>query len=420
MIGLFIVSSTVGRQKEIGKQVKEKVSDIFENVQNLKVFDLITTIEDAEKAIKRTTDKISGCIIVVATGGTERIIRNISTKIKRPVFLWANPSNNSLASSLEAFSKLRENIPMKLFYSPLNAEQLAEVKSFIEVCEAINKLGNCRLGCIGEPSKWILTSSTKKIIKQFGPKMIKLKLQDLIDAVEKINIDRAKNLSKKLMKNFRRIEVSENDMINATKVYLAMKELISKHDLSAITIRCFDLLSYGCTACLGMSLCNDEGLVAGCEADLQTTITMMVVSFLANQPCWMANTSMIDKDKNTITLAHCTIPTKMIDLSKAALLPHMESGKCVSVRGPLKNSEVTLVRLGGNLDKMLIATGRVVRSDMKLPNLCRTQVEVKLKGNVEDWLVNTLGNHQVLVYGNLESKLLDFCKFKGIKPILIK
>ena len=200
-----------------------------------------------------------------------------------------------------------------------------------------------------------------------------------------------------------------------------MKKLISKHKLSAITIRCFDLLKYNTTACLGMSLCNDEGLVAGCEADLQATLTMMVVSFLTNQPCWMANPSRIDKDKNTITLAHCTIATKMItDISKATLLPHMESGKGVSIRGPLKNDKVTIVRLGGNLDKMLIAPGKIIKSDMREPNLCRTQVEVKLKGSIEDWLVNSLGNHQILVYGDLESKLLDFCKFKGIEAIIVK
>ena len=108
------------------------------------------------------------------------------------------------------------------------------------------------------------------------------------------------------------------------------------------------------------------------------------------------------------------------NLSKATLLPHMESGKCVAIRGLLKNCEVTLVRLGENLDKMLIAPGKIIRSDMQEPNLCRTQVEVKLKGSVEDWLTNTLGNHQILVYGNQESKLLDFCKFKGIKALLIK
>ena len=135
----------------------------------------------------------------------------------------------------------------------------------------------------------------------------------------------------------------------------------------------------------------------------------------------MANIAKIDKDKNIVTLAHCTIATKMIaDLSKATLLPHKESGKGVAVRGSLKKGKVTLVRLGGNLDKMLIARGEMIGSDMQEQDLCRTQVEVQLESNVEDYLANALGNHQILAYGDLEQELLDFCKFKGIESIRMK
>lgn len=423
VLGLFVVASPIVKeQQKFGEEIKERISGMFKDVQNLEIFDLIISLESAEKVARKVKDKISGCVIVVATGGTERVIRAISNKIRKPTLLYAHQFQNSLASSLEVFSKLKDEIPMKVLYAPLYSKVLVkEVKSFVEVCEAIDKLENCRLGVVGEPSKWILTSENKQIIEKFGPKIIQLKIADLIDLMKKVGIEEAKNISKKLKKNFKQIEVSESDMINSANVYLAMKELISKYNLSAITIRCFDLLNYNCTACLGMSLCNDEGLVAGCEADLQATLTMMVVSFLTSQPCWMANSSRIDKYKNTITLAHCTIATKMItDLSEATLLPHMESGKCLSIRGPLKRGEVTLARLGGNnLDKMLIATGKVVKN-LQEPDLCRTQVEVKLNGNVEGLLTNTLGNHHILTYGNLESKLLDFCKFKGIQPIVIK
>jgi len=309
----------------------------------------------------------------------------------------------------------------KLFYSPIDSRSVKEIRSFIQVCEAINALENSRIGIVGGTSEWILTSPDEKEIKRFGPELIKIKTEGLINEMKEIDYERVKNLSKKLKKQFGHVEVSENDILKAVRVYLATKRLVSKHDLSAITIRCFDLLNHNCTACLGMSLCNDEGLVAGCEGDLQATLTMMIVSFLSGRACWMANIAKIDKDKNIVTLAHCTIATRMIaDLSKATLLPHMESGKGVAVRGPLKKGRVTLVRLGGNLDKMLIARGETIRSDMQEQDLCRTQVEVQLEGNVEDYLANALGNHQILAYGDLEQELLDFCKFKGIESIRMK
>jgi L-fucose isomerase-like protein len=412
MIGLIVVSSARWAQKEAGKDIRNKICDVLKDVQGLKVLGLITDTKSVEAEIKE-----DGCIIAVATGGTERLIKTLSDRTDKPILLWAHPSNNSLASSLEVFSVLKNT---RLFYSPIDSRSVKEIRSFIQVCEAINALESSKIGIVGGTSEWILTSPDEKEIKRFGPELIKIETEDLIGEMKEIDCEKAKSLSKKLKKQFGRVEVSENDILEAVRVYLAMKRLVSKHDLSAITIRCFDLLNHNCTACLGMSLCNDEGLVAGCEGDLQATLTMMVVSFLSGNVCWMANIARIDKDKNTVTLAHCTIGTRMItDLSKATLLPHMESGKGVAVRGVLKKGRVTLVRLGGNLDRMLIARGETIRSDMQ-EQMCRTQVEVQLEGNVEDYLENALGNHQILAYGDLEQELLDFCKFKGIEAIRVK
>jgi L-fucose isomerase-like protein len=150
-------------------------------------------------------------------------------------------------------------------------------------------------------------------------------------------------------------------------------------------------------------------------------LTMMIVSFLTNEPCWMANVVRIDKDANTVTLAHCTIATKMLaDVKKSALRSHFESNKCAGIQGPLRNVDVTIVRLGGKeLGKMIVADGKIVKSDMQDPGLCRTQVEIRLNGNVEDFLENSLGNHQILAYGELAALLADFCRFKGIEHMII-
>ncbi|MCS7106446.1 MAG: hypothetical protein NZ942_03955, partial [Candidatus Aenigmarchaeota archaeon] len=171
MIGLFVVSSKVGRQEEIGKKVKERVHYLTKNIRNLMHFGLLIDLTSAEKISKEVKDKISGCVIVVATGGTERIIRVISSNIKKPTLLWANPFNNSLPSSLEAFSKLKDKIPIKLFYSPINKETINEINSFLNTCEVVEKLEKCRLGCVGEPTKWLLTTKNKKAIEKLGPKV---------------------------------------------------------------------------------------------------------------------------------------------------------------------------------------------------------------------------------------------------------
>jgi len=424
-IGLFTVSSTLVGQLEIGKSVALRASSLLEGIKpDLEVPDLMTSAEAAEEVTKGLAGEISGAIVVVATGGTERSIRAIATNLGKPTMILANPFNNSLASSQEAYAALREQgLAVKLFYSPLDSSIPPNAKAFVQVCKAIQKLKDCRLGQVGGPSPWILTSKDGDLIKRrIGPELIRLEVAELLDLVKKVDSDRAKGLAEELKNKFGGVlEPSEEDLVNAAKVYLAMRKLASKYDLSAVTIRCFDLIEHDLTGCIGMSMCNDLGLVAGCEADLDAVLTMMIVSFLTDEPCWMANVVRVDEDANTVTLAHCTIATKMLaDVKKSVLRSHFESGRCVGIQGPLKDVEVTIARLGGReLEKMMIADGKIVRSDMRDPDLCRTQVEIRLNGNVEDFLENSLGNHQILAYGNLATILTDFCQFKGIEHMII-
>lgn len=423
-IGLFTVSSTLGKQVEVGKKCRERAVKILEGLKNvLEIPNLIIDVKTAEAAVKALKDKICGGIIVVSTGGTEKLIRTISAGLNNPVLIWANPFNNSLPSCLEAYAVLKDqNLPIKIFYSAIDLSAIPKVNSFIRISKAIHRLES-KLGCVGRPSPWILTGKSRKLTKEkIGPEIFYLELADLLNLLKEVDVNEAKKLAGEMENWFGEIEVATDDIVNAAKIYLAMRLLILKHDLSAITIRCFDLIKQrDVTGCIGMSLCNDQGMVAGCEADLESTLTMMIVSFLTGEPCWMANPARIDVVKNTITLAHCTVATGMItDLSKSALISHFESGKGVSIRGLLRKTRVTLARLGGKgLRRMLIATGKIVRSDMRDPNLCRTQVEVKLDGNVQDFIEKSLGNHQILAYGDLKPLLKDFCVFKGIEPITI-
>jgi L-fucose isomerase-like protein len=424
-VGLFTVSSTLAGQLEIGESVALRASSLLEGIKpDLEVLDLITNAEAAEEVAKGIVGEISGAIIVVATGGTERSIEAIATNLRKPTLIMANPSNNSLASSQEAYAALREQgQAVKLFYSPLDSSIVPNVKAFIQVCKAIQKLKDCRLGQVGGPSPWILTSKDGDLIKRrIGPELIRLEVAELLDLIKKVDPSEAEGLAGELKNKFGGVmEPSEEDLVNAAKVYLAMRHLASKYGLSAVTIRCFDLIEHGLTGCIGMSMCNDLGLVAGCEADLDAVLTMMIVSFLTDEPCWMANVVRVDGDANTVTLAHCTIATKMLaDVRRSFLRSHFESGRCVGIQGPLRDVEVTIARLGGGeLERMMIVNGKIVRTDMRDPGLCRTQVEIRLNRNVEEFMENSLGNHQVLAYGNLMPLLTDFCRFKCIELMTI-
>ena len=90
-------------------------------------------------------------------------------------------------------------------------------------------------------------------------------------------------------------EASPEDMIKAMRLYRAIRKIVDEDRLSALTLSCFRLIEQtGTTGCLALSLLNDEGIIAGCEGDLQSVFTMLAAKVLTGKPAFMANPSMIN------------------------------------------------------------------------------------------------------------------------------
>ncbi len=92
------------------------------------------------------------------------------------------------------------------------------------------------------------------------------------------------------------------------RLYRAIKKVCEEEKLEALTLSCFKLIEQiDTTGCLALSLLNDDGIMAGCEGDLQSIFTLLVVKSLTGKDGFMANPSMINTRTNELILAHCTI-----------------------------------------------------------------------------------------------------------------
>ncbi|MGE5458019.1 MAG: fucose isomerase, partial [Methanococcaceae archaeon] len=185
------------------------------------------------------------------------------------------------------------------------------------------------------------------------------------------------------------------------KVYLALKEAALKYELTAITVRCFELVQQlKTTGCFGLAQLTEDGIISGCEGDLVSTVGMLWAYKLLDEIPWMANPAQIDEINNSLFLAHCTVPKNIVE--EYSLRSHFESGLGVGLQGKFSTQPVTLLRLGGkSMERIWIAEGNIIKAGFA-ENLCRTQAEIKLTegGNVKDLLNSPLGNHIVMVFGH--------------------
>ena len=364
-------------------------------------------------------------LFLVATGGTEAVITNLwaarnRTSPGEPLFLIAHPGNNSLPASLEVLARLHQDgANGRIFYlsGPDDAEGLHEIVEAVHDIATRRELRRARIGLVGPPSDWLVASmpDAEVIQSSWGPEVVPIEMEEVETAFEAISEIDLREHADDLASGASAVrEPTATDLGDVARLYLALKKTVADHRLDAVTVRCFDFVQHQrTTGCFALAQLTDDGVIAGCEGDLVSTVGLLWAHKLLGATPWMANPAQLDPARNTLWLAHCTVPRMLVETY--SLRSHFESGLGVGIQGALPTGPVTLLRIGGkNMDRLWLAEGQIVRTG-DAENLCRTQPEIQLTngGSVTDLLRAPLGNHLVLIFGHHLARLQSW---SGLVP----
>lgn len=356
-------------------------------------------------------------LVVVATGGTERSVLDLlaDRPAELPVVLVAHSAHNSLPAALEALAALQQaGRRGRIAY--LSGDRPAdrdELDAAVTDLEAVTRLRSTRLGLVGGPSSWLVASSpgADVVRRRWGP-IVEVVGPDRMIELTRTPVVPTARLAERFLEaadpvpaHGSRTAVDREAVGAAARVAAALDDVVEDGGFDAVSVRCFDLLrDPGTSGCLALATLNDAGIVAGCEGDLPSTLAMLWVRCLLGRVSWMANPARLDRRRNELVLAHCTVAPSLTD--GYSLDTHFESGIGVGIAGRFAERPVTLIRIGGpDLERCWIAEGAVVACGDE-PELCRTQVTVALSdGSVDDLLERPLGNHLVMVDGHHASRL---------------
>ena len=316
-------------------------------------------------------------LIYVRTGGTEGIFKkllpSLLEKSQRPFYLLTSGQSNSLAASMEILSYLQQkNLRGEILHGSMDYVT-GRIEALFRVEEARRQLQGARLGIIGKPSDWLISSDAdyEAVRERLGIELVDIPMQELLDTIV------------------------SND------IYGGLKIIIDRYQLKGFTLRCFDLLtSLKTTGCLALARLNAEGYVAGCEGDVPAMLSMMIIRTLTGLSGFQANPARINPETGELLFAHCTIPLNMVESYE--LDTHFESGIGVGVRGFMKAGPVTLFKVSGDLSRHFVAEGSLIKNTTE-PNLCRTQQVIRLadKRQATYFLTQPIGNHHIVVPGHI-------------------
>lgn len=372
---------------------------------------------DYQDLDKLSSDDFS--ILFIATGGVERLVIQHFESLPRPAIMLADGMQNSLAAALEISSWLRAR-GMK---SEILHGELSEIVKRIFVLHsnftAQRSLFGMRIGVMGIPSNWLVASNVDYLLakRRWGVEYTDIPLERVYEYFDKITDDEVGESCALLAgKALACREASPEDLIKAMRLYRAVKRIVEEERLSAITLSCFRLIERtGTTGCLALALLNDEGIIAGCEGDLQSVFTMLAAKVLTGKPAFMANPSLINARINEVVLAHCTVGFRQTE--QFIIRNHFETESGIGIQGILPTGDVTIVKCGSEcLDEYYLTSGTLTENTNYI-NMCRTQVRIKLDSPADYFLRNPLGNHHILLHGNYVQMFDEFLQANACKRV---
>lgn len=391
--------------------------DISNDTMTINVFTLTSPIHD-KKAIGIETERFLGSIaapdtqmqlqsdfsaygkaeldlIYVRTGGTEGLFRKVwesGVLQGQPVRLLTSGKSNSLAASIEILTWLRAQGADGEILHGEESYISRRIRTLAKSEEVRRTLNGQRAGIIGKPSDWLIASQAdaEKVRTRWGIELVEIPMEELLEEYRKHDYPIAAR---------RRVKTCPSDyFVGALELYGAIRRIVDKHRLDALTVRCFDLLTtVKNTGCLALALLNEEGIPSSCEGDVPALLTMMLSRALTGQSGFQANPARINPETGEVLFAHCTVPLNMV--KDYHWDTHFESGIGVAIHGELPTGDATLLKVSGDLERWFAEDVTLVRNQYE-DQLCRTQVVLQTHDAARYLLNDPIGNHHVIVSGH--------------------
>jgi len=225
------------------------------------------------------------------------------------------------------------------------------------------------------------------------------------------------------------LQPNDEDIFDAARASVALRRVVEAAKVDAVMMDCLPGLQHPhqhVPPCMGFMDLRDRGVPAGCESDLDATLTMMLLQYLCDKPGFQHNPT-VETEKNHYFCAHCTSATRMRGVGAPAepymLMSHAEAGwGCVPRVLFAPGQEVTITKyLSAKGEaapaQMLVYSGEMVGCP-PVPQAggCRTNAETTIN-ELQD-VTELKGHHLIMVYGNHAKALHRFCQMYNVEATI--
>lgn len=217
---------------------------------------------------------------------------------------------------------------------PLSKEFKQNLDDFAAICRVVKGMRRFTIGCIGARTTAFKTVRFDEVaLEKYGITVESFDLSELFHKVDELKDDDVKVVAKMTrLKEYSNFSLVPTDrMITLAKVSCAIDQYIEEYHLDALTLRCWNEMEtyYRVCPCVLLSELNDRGIVASCEIDLCSAITMRAMNLASGQSTacldWNNN---YGTDPNKVILFHCGPVAQSLMTEKGLVTEHKMFAKC--------------------------------------------------------------------------------------------
>jgi len=410
----------------INKEIKELLPKIEFPCKILP----LTPVEDKNK-IDNEEINSSDVLLIYASGGSEDILEKL-TSYGKPVIFFIRHRSGAIYLWYEIIhpiflrKKTDEISQGNVSIDDIVIDDYSEILWRLRGLYGLKNTIGERIIAVGGPSGWGKVSGVNAPF--LAREIWHLDIIDFPYSELGKTIKKEKNNKESLNESERKskeylnqanitLETDEEFVINSFLLYKIFKDLLNEYNSDAITINeCMGTIMplAETTACLPLSLLNDEGYLAFCESDFVVIPSGILLHHISGKPVFLNDPT--TPHNGIVTLAHCTAPRKMDgrNYESAKIVTHFESDYGASPKVEFtKGQKVTVIVPDFNGKVWIGFKGKILESPF-FP-ICRSQVDVEIEGDWRKLLEEMRGFHWMMCYGDYLKEVGYALKKVGIK-----
>ncbi len=353
--------------------------------------------------------------------------------LREPVIDGTRLRLNSLTGAYSAANAMRLSGRTDFEYvfgSPEESAVISKIEACIKAAGIRKEMQELRLATVGEPPQGFGfgRAHEDELKEVFGAGIVSVSVQEMISRARSYTdaecaeyMERSRELTAGLDKT------PEKNLRDHARLYKAYSEYIKENGIGALASRCWPdyFTEYGTPVCAVLSMLNDDGTAAACEADVYGALSMWTGMKLSSSPVFFGDPVSLNEEENTLTFWHCG--------TAACSLARKDTGAVVGVHpnrkiGPAMDfgceafPEATIFRIGREPDgsyRFFILEGEALDKPKQFTG---TSIVIKttapVREAVESSVLDGFEPHFAVMKGHHADTLKVLAKMLGAKAYI--